>query len=71
MGGGENREVIVYVRVRQPRRRVEAGGKGEGRQRRVPGMRGLEKKKKKREKGDNRIQQNFTGLEAEFLNIGI
>lgn len=29
---GENREVIVYVRVRQPRAQREAGGKGAGRE---------------------------------------
>lgn len=61
MGGGENREVIVYVRVRQPSRRVEARGKGEGRQRRVPGMGGLQKKTKRREKGEDRLQLYWTG----------
>lgn len=71
MGGGENREVIVYVRVRQPSRLVEAGGKREGRQRRVPGMGGLEKKKKRREKAEDRMQENFIGLEDESLSISI
>lgn len=51
MGGGENREVIVYVRVRQPRQkgRRRRNGRKEGRE--LLGWEDWERKGKDRKTG--------------------
>lgn len=72
-GGGENREVIVYVRVRQPCKRglKQKEREKEGRERRVAGMVGLGKDKKRntrREKGADRRKKLRTASQNEKVN---